>query len=430
MTEYASAPRHPRNLVAETITRIYDMGMTTTSGGNISVRDAEGRVWITPAAVDKGTLGADDIVCVHPDGSREGRHAPSSELPFHQAIYAARPDLNAIVHAHPSALVSFSIVRKVPDLNIIPQANAVCGTVGYAAYACPGTEALGKSIAGEFRKGHDCVLMENHGTVVGGSDLDDAFLRFETFEFAARTLVNAGTIGEPIGLDDGQLAAFESRVPGDLPEMEEVEHPTGERSIRADIAGMLRRSCRQGMMISSYGSMSVRWRDNDFLITPRDRARSAIGGDDIVQVRGGRRERGKFPSRAVSVHREIYELNPHVNSIISTQPPNLMAFAVSRQKIDVRTIPESWIFLQDIPTLPFGSQYEDCGRTARMFSPDRPAVLIENEGCIVTGADLLQTFDRLEVAEFSARSLIMARSLGTLVPINEEQVEELRKAWL
>jgi L-fuculose-phosphate aldolase len=107
-----------------------------------------------------------------------------------------------------------------------------------------------------------------------------------------------------------------------------------------------------------------------------------------------------------------------------------MAFAVVRQKIDVRTIPESWIFLQDIPSIAFGRQYDDRDGTARMFSPDRPAVLIENDGVIVTGNGLLQTFDRLEVAEFSARSLIMSRSLGAMVPISQDQVDELRKTCL
>ena len=288
MKEPAGTPRHPRDRVAKTINRIYELGMTTTSGGNISMRDSGTRIWITPAAVDKGALGADDVVCVHPDGTCEGRHKPSSELPFHRAIYDARPDLNAIVHAHPSALVSFSIVRKAPDLNAVPQAKAVCGAVGYAAYACPGTEALGQRIAGEFRSGHDCVLMENHGAVVGGPDLEDAFVRFETFEFAARTLVNAGILGEPVSLPDVQVAACETRVPGDLPEMDGVDHPAEERSIRRDIARMLLRSRRQGMMISSYGSMSVRWRGNDFLITPRDMARDGIGSGDIVQIRDGR----------------------------------------------------------------------------------------------------------------------------------------------
>ncbi|HTN75866.1 MAG TPA: class II aldolase/adducin family protein, partial [Pirellulaceae bacterium] len=101
---------HPCDEIMQTMERIYRYRMTTTSGGNLSIRDDDG-VWITPARVDKGSLGRDDIVCVTPAGDVLGRHQPSSELPFHQAIYAARPDIKAIVHAHPVALVAFSICR-------------------------------------------------------------------------------------------------------------------------------------------------------------------------------------------------------------------------------------------------------------------------------------------------------------------------------
>jgi L-fuculose-phosphate aldolase len=183
-------------------------------------------------------------------------------------------------------------------------------------------------------------------------------------------------------------------------------------------------------MISSYGTVSVRWKENDFLITPRNVPRWEIDIEDIIQIRGGRREPGKFPSRAISVHQQIYAENPHINSIILTQPPHIMAYGVSGKKLDVRSIPESWIFLQDIPMVEFGRQFEGGSVLARMFSPGTPALIIRNDSIIVTGDKLLQTFDRLEVAEFSARSLIMGHPLGKLVPINPRQIEELRKKFL
>src|SRR5437868_12373704 len=98
---------HPRDELMRTMDRIYQYRMTTTSGGNLSIRDSNGDVWITPSRVDKGGLRREDIVCVHPDGKSEGLHPPSSEFPFHRAIYEARADLGAIVHAHPVALVAF-----------------------------------------------------------------------------------------------------------------------------------------------------------------------------------------------------------------------------------------------------------------------------------------------------------------------------------
>ena len=166
---------HPRDQIIMIIDKIYHSGLTTTSGGNISIIDDNGDIWVTPSAIDKGSLRASDIVCVRKSGTIEGRHKPSSEYPFHKAIYEARPDLKAVVHAHPPALVSFSIVRQIPNTNIIPQAKNVCGPIGYAAYKLPGSDALGEIIANEFKTGFNAVIMENHGTVVGGTDLKDAF---------------------------------------------------------------------------------------------------------------------------------------------------------------------------------------------------------------------------------------------------------------
>lgn len=421
--------QHPRDQITEIILRIYHARLTTTSGGNISIRDKEGNIWVTPSAIDKGTLQRKDIVCVRTDGTIQGHYKPSSEFPFHKAIYEARPDINAVIHAHPPALVSFSIVRKLPNMNIIPQARHVCGPIGYAPYALPGGEELGRNIAREFKKGFHAVIMENHGTVVGGADLKEAFVRFETLEFSARTIINASTIGEPAYLNEQQIEAFENQLPSELPELHSVDHTEKELSIRRQISTLVKRSCEQGLMIGSYGTVSVRWKNDDFLITPRNVPRWEIDLEDIVQIADGRKEKGKLPSRAVLVHQQIYRQNPHVNSIILTQPRHIMAFGVSGKKLDVRTIPESWVFLQDIPMVDFGKQFE-AEALAKMFGPGTPSLIIKNDSIIVTGDKLLQTFDRLEVAEFSARSLIMGQPLGTLVPINEEQIDDLRKKFL
>jgi len=235
---------HPRDQIVLIITRIYNRGLTTTSGGNISIMDENGDMWVTPSAIDKGTLRASDIILVKKDGTIVGKHKPSSEYPFHKAIFEARQDLKAIVHAHPPALVSFSIVREIPDVNVIPQAKTVCGPIGYAKYALPGSDELGEVIADEFKKGFNGVIMENHGTVVGGTDLSDAFQRFETLEFGARTIINGKTIGQVKSLSDQQIEKFEAQIPQLMPEMEVVEHPSDEREIREEMVRIVRRACQ------------------------------------------------------------------------------------------------------------------------------------------------------------------------------------------
>jgi L-fuculose-phosphate aldolase len=421
---------HPRDQIILIIDKIYRSGMTTTSGGNISIIDENGDVWVTPSAIDKGTLRPTDIICVRSNGTIEGRHKPSSEYPFHIAIYKCRPEIKAVIHAHPPALVSFSIVRQIPNTNVLPQAKNVCGPIGYAPYELPGSDELGDVIAKEFKKGVNAVIMENHGTVVGGSNLGDVYQRFETMEFCARTLINGSTIGKPNYLTDEQIHEFEKQIPRLLPEMEKVEYPSDELEIREQIKKIVHRACDQGLMISSYGTVSVRWNGNDFLITPTNVARWDIQNKDIVQIKDGKREPGKLPSRSTWLHQEIYKRYLHVNSIILTQTPYLMAFSVTGKKIDVRTIPESWIFLQDIPNMPFGSHFAGEEAILNTLSENTPAVIINNDSVLVTGDKLLGTFDKLEVAEFSAKSLTMGASLGNLIPINDLQVEELRKKFL
>ena len=421
---------HPTDQITEIIKRIYNARLTTTSGGNISIKDSEGNIWITPSAIDKGSLRPSDIVCVRKDGTIIGRHKPSSEFPFHKAIYEVRPELRSVIHAHPPALVSFSIVREIPITNIIPQARHICGPIGYANYSLPGGEELGIEIAREFKQDYNAVIMENHGCVIGGYDIKDAYIRFETLEFAARTIINAKMIGKPRYLSDAQIDAFESQIPEDLPELSKIEHNSDELQIRKEISQLVKRACHQGLMIGSYGTVSVRFGNDAFLITPRNVPRWEIDIEDIVLIQNGKREKGKLPSRAVKLHEEIYKKNPKVNSIILTQPPDIMAFGVTKTKLDVRTIPESWIFLQDIPVIKFGDHFFNNDTISHTISTDSPALLIQNDSFVVTGDKLLNTFDRLEVAEFSAKSLIMANPLGDLFPINEEQIEELRKKFL
>jgi len=421
---------HPRDQIVMAISRIYNRGLTTTSGGNISMMDETGDIWVTPSAIDKGSLRSADIMCVRKDGSIEGLHRPSSEYPFHQAIYRARPDIRAIVHAHPPALVSFSIVREIPDPNIVAQAKHVCGPIGYAPYELPGSEVLGDRIAESFIKGFSAVIMENHGTVVGGTDLADAFQRFEALEFCARTIIYGKTIGIPRYLTDDQVRLFEHQRSGYYDEMDLVDYPSDEREKRAEICRIVQRACRQGLMISSYGTVSARWRGDDFLITPTDVHRWDIKPEDVVQVRDGKREPGKYPSRGTRLHQAIYRRFPEINSIIITQPPNLMAFGVTGTHFNVRTIPESWIFLQDVIALPFGAQFDDFSDILGSLSKDRPALILENDAVLVTGDTLLQTFDRLEVAEFSAMSIRLGAVLGDMVPISDEQVEALRRKFL
>lgn len=419
---------HPRDQIMQAMERIYRYRMTTTSGGNLSIREADGDIWITPARVDKGSLTRADIVRVAADGSIEGPHRPSSEFPFHQAVYEVRPDMCAVVHAHPVALVAFSICRQTPDTRLFHQAHFMCGQTGFAPYALPGSRQLGSNIAQTFQAGCDSVILENHGVVVGGTSLSHAFQRFEAFEFAAKTVIKARQIGAVRYLTDAQLDQAQTRSVT-LESFEPGPPTADELELRRQLSLFVRRGCRQRLLISTEGSFSARLGEDAFLITPTQQDRESLDAADFVLVRGDQREAGKKASRAVFAHQAIYRQHPQVQAIVFAHPVNATAFSVTEAVFDSRTIPESYVFLRDVQRAPFGVHYRQDDSIADFVSSTSPAAILENDGVLVTGSSVLDAFDRLEVLESTAEAVINAHAIGDVSIMPNAVIHELRDAF-
>ncbi|MEX1119311.1 MAG: class II aldolase/adducin family protein [Terrimicrobiaceae bacterium] len=420
---------HPAERLVQAMARIYHYRMTTTSGGNLSIRDADGSIWITPARVDKGAMRVEDIVRVWPDGTTEGRHRPSSEFPFHQMIYAARPDLGAIVHAHPVALVAFSICGQTPDTRLFTKAHTVCGEVGFATYALPGSHLLGERIAAVFAGGPTCVMLENHGVVVGGTDFSDAFRRFETLEFVAKTVIKARALGPVRYLTEEQLVIGQTPAP-ELEEFDPGPATSSERALRRELCDFIRRGYHQRLLTSNAGSFSVRIEEDSFLISTKLVDRATISPEQLALIHNGRRARGSHPSGACHLHRLIYQKHPEIRAIVNATPVNATAFSASNARLDTRTIPESFIFLRDVPVLPFSWVYNSPANIAGSMTPEFPIALIENDCALVLGKTILDAFDRLEVLESTAEAVILSRSLGEVRSMNDEVIAELITAFL
>lgn len=421
---------HPGEQIKTTIERIYSNGLTTTSGGNISVKHQNGDVWITPSAVDKGRLRASDLVCVSKNGRIEGKHKPSSEYAFHKAVYDCRPDLKALIHAHSPALVAFSIARKKPDTNLTPQAAEICGKIGYAGYFKPGSTELGTEIARQFEQNCKAVIMENHGIVVAGKNLEDALRCFETLEFTASVILNATKIGLPNYLTDNQISEYKKQTLGLMPEIQMSKPILNEKLIREEVVSFFNRALSRGLISNSFGSISQRLRGNDFLITPENTVYSGLQAENLVLIKDDKRKQGKFPSVSAWHHSRIYKKHKHINSIIISQTPYLTAFSVTGKKLDIRSIPEGLMLLKDIENIPFEAFLYDKDLITNTLSEKRPSVIINNYSFLVTGKSLLATFDKLEVAEFCAKSLIISSSLGDPVPISQKQIKELEEMFL
>lgn len=420
---------HPADQLIMIMKRIYGYGMTTTSGGNLSILDENGDIWITPGGVDKGSLTRGDIIRVKPDGTIVGNHKPSSEFPFHKLVYESRPDVKAVLHAHPPALVAFSIVRKLPDTRLIPNAELVCGRIGMAKYGLPGSSELGEKIAVEFKKGCNSVILENHGIVVGADNLFDAFKSFETLDFCARLQIHARSIGTPVPLTDEEMALSKNKRNVDMKDFTPSFYSSEEREARRVMCDLIHRAYDQKLFTSTEGTFSTRLDDGSFIITPYEKDRKYIEPEDIVRIENGCKESGKIPSRSVMLHQQIYEKHPHINSVIIAHAPNIMAFAVTDEEFDSRTIPESYILLRRIPKMPIGSVYMETEKVANQFVPSTPIAIIKNDCVIATGNSLINAFDRLEVAEYSAKAVISSKRLGDIITIDDEKISSLEKAF-
>jgi L-fuculose-phosphate aldolase len=415
---------HPREQLAEIMQRIYQYSMTTTSGGNLSLIDSEGNMWITPAGIDKGKLTADDMICITKEQKIIGRHKPSSEYPFHQKIYARNPEIKSILHAHPPALSAFSIIRNIPETKIFAQAINVCGKVEIAKYATPGTDELADYISEAFKKSANIVILENHGVVTAGETILEAFQRFETLEFCARTILNAKALGEKINtLSDEQINTI-NKSRKILPDFNEVVHSNKELELRKEICEFSLRAYNQRLMISTGGTISARVSENSFLITPYGVDRKYLNAENIVLIKDGKKETGKNPSRAALLHQEIYKNHPEVKAIITAQAPNIMAYGITNKELDTRTIPENYILLKKIPSLELNS---DANKISKSISSASPVIIIQNDAVLAVGPSLLKAYDRLEVAERAAETVINSIALGNFTPLNKEQLADLDK---
>jgi len=400
--------------VAAAMRRLYGRGLTTATGGNISVRDGDD-LWITPKGFDKGRVGGGDVVCVHPGGTHEGRKPPSSELPGHLAIYRARDDIQAIVHAHPEALVAFSLCHQVPDLAHLPALARACGPCGEVPYEMTGTEALGLRIAGVLAGGIEVATLQNHGAIAVGSTLAEALTRFETFEHAARILTAArrlGTLREPPAVS---TAAATVTLSGGA---DACVDAAGES---ADLVMFLERAETRGL-VAIHGSASQR-ADGGVVrlatVSPCEQR-----GSTRVVLREIDLDDGETDA-AAALHRSLYRAHPDVRAAFVGTPVHATALGLVEPALDTRTIPESFILLRDVAMV----ELEDMAGIAGHVAPERPAALVRNLGVVTVGTSLFDAYDRLEVVESTAQSLVIARTLGPLHPLTAQNIEELERRF-
>lgn len=202
--------------------RLYERGLIAGPDGNVSVRLDDRRLLVTPAGMSKVDVGPDDLVEVTLEGERlRGYRKPSSEVYLHVRVYSRRPDVRAVVHAHPPAATGFAVAGEGIDARVLPEILLQMGEVPVVPYETPGTTALADQCERAI-DAHDAFLMANHGAVTTGPSLLVAHQRMESLEHAARILLAARLVGRVNELSSAQVAELLSAraraaVPGASP---------------------------------------------------------------------------------------------------------------------------------------------------------------------------------------------------------------------
>lgn len=186
-----------RDLICDIGRRAWHKGMGAANDGNISVLLDDGSLLCTPTAVSKGFMTADMICRMDRAGNSldsGSKWQPSSESRMHLTVYDQRPDVRAVVHAHPLYATVHAVCGKPLTEQIMPESTMFLGEVPLSPYALPSSEQLSQSIAPYLQR-HDCILLQNHGALSYGHDLQSAWFKMEALDYYAKVVYLAAAYG-------------------------------------------------------------------------------------------------------------------------------------------------------------------------------------------------------------------------------------------
>ncbi|MEZ0536396.1 class II aldolase/adducin family protein [Caldicellulosiruptoraceae bacterium PP1] len=177
--------------------RIYNKGFVAANDGNISIRISENEVLSTPTGVSKGFMKPEMLIITDMQGNLiEGELKPTSELKMHLQVYREREDVNSVVHAHPPYATTFAVLGKPLTKPIMPEAILFLGYVPVVEYGTPSTKEIPEKLS-KYLHEFDAFLLENHGALTVGENLEKAYFKMESMEFYAQVLYLSESIGKP-----------------------------------------------------------------------------------------------------------------------------------------------------------------------------------------------------------------------------------------
>ncbi len=186
--------------------RMHERGYISGIDGNISIKLNKNRVLVTPSGVNKGWLHPSDLLVVDLEDGKpvKGRGIPTSEIRMHLTAYKLRPDIKAVVHAHPKTAVALTVMGVSLSQCLIAEDILQYGIVPTAPYATPGSPDLSKAIE-KYIVEHDAVMLARHGSLTVGKDVFQAYNRLESLEHTAEITWRAMQMGTPKPLEDAEV---------------------------------------------------------------------------------------------------------------------------------------------------------------------------------------------------------------------------------
>src|ERR687895_191351 len=251
--------------IVEAGRRLYARGFVASNDGNISARLDDRRLITTPKSVSKGFMTPDMMVIVDESGRKvSGDRDASSELPMHLEIYRSRPDVNAVVHAHPPLATGFAVAGIPLTRAVLAEVVTTLGSIPIAEYGTPSTSELPEAIR-KYIKAHDGLLLANHGAVTCGRDVMGAYYKMETIEHFAKISLVARLLGRENLLSREEVERLQglrgmygiaspatictdpSQALGDQATCQVLEAPESPRErLVPDVSGLLRQASRDG----------------------------------------------------------------------------------------------------------------------------------------------------------------------------------------
>ncbi len=200
--------REIKEMICDIGRRIYEKGFVAANDGNISVKVNDNEFYCTPTGVSKGFMTPDMIIRIDGEGNKiEGTLNPSSEIKMHLRVFRERPDVNAVVHAHPPIATAFTVAGVPMDEYILPEAVLTIGAVPTCEYGTPSTMEIPDSLA-PYIQNHDAFLLKNHGALTVGNTLIRACFTMEEVEFNAKIALYARLLGGVEEIPDEKMVAL------------------------------------------------------------------------------------------------------------------------------------------------------------------------------------------------------------------------------